>query len=414
MAKVLLKIGSYFDAEMGYDEIIYPAHVLVPDTHQYLLDFVGADLSCLESAAADCLSRMDFAHPSQSPKIEKAVLSNLISCFESLHPIYKRTESAAHVEVNRAFIQRAAYRLSRECEEPLDKERFIALIKTACDERYINEDWIEEFLEYATQQRVATDFQINGTIFHELSQTQHEMKLLVYLVFDCSNQQFASVPVEKRAAVYCGLFHGEYLPLLTISSELNISAPADIKNRIARIEFAGLGDPDEDFYRRLGNLANGEDSLPPDALMEMMDAAKKDDEDLVVETYETMDLRKLFSYEIMMMIKDQVRVKRCKNCQGYFVIDKPKVEYCNRIVAGETKPCNEIGKARVYQKKIEADAPTLCYRKAYKTHYARIKAGRLSKGEFSTWAAEASDKLAQVKNGQLAQDDFKAWLSQPK
>jgi len=304
--------------------------------------------------------------------------------------------------------------LSRECEEPLDKERFFALIKTVCDERYFNKDWIETYLEYATRERIATDSQLDESIFHELEEIQHEMKLLVYIVFDCTNQQFASVPVEKRAAVYCGLFHGEYLPLLTISSELNISAPADIRHLNARIEFAGLDDPDEDFYRRLGNLANGEDTLPPDALVEMMEVAKKDDEDLVVETYDTTDLKKLLSYETMTMIKDQVRVKRCKNCQGYFVIDKPKVEYCNRIVSGETKPCNEIGKARVYQKKIEADVPTLCYRKAYKTHYARIKAGRLSKGEFSTWAAEASDKLVQVKNGQLAQDDFKAWLSQPK
>lgn len=414
MAKVLLKVGSHFDEEIGYEEIIYPAHILVPYTHQYLMDFIGADLGCLESAAADCLSRMDFAHPSQSPKVEKAVLSPLISCLEGLHPIYKRAESTALVEIDRAFIQRIAYRLSRECKEPVDKERFFSLIKTACDARYIDEGLLDSYLEYATQKRVATDFQMGEPIFHELNETQHTMKLLVHIVFDCTNQQFAAVPVEKRAAVYCALFHGEYNPLMTISSELNISAPTDIRQMTARIDFAEPGDPDEDFYGRLVNLVYEKDALPPEQLVEMMDAAKKDDQDLVVETYDTMDLSKLFSYEIMMMIKDQVRVKRCKSCQGYFVIDKPKVEYCNRIVAGETKPCNEIGKARVYQKKIEADAPTLCYRKAYKTHYARIKSGRLSKGEFSTWAAEASDKLAQVKSGQLSLGNFKAWLGQPK
>jgi len=413
MAKVLLKIGFYFDEETGYEEIIYPAHILVPDTHQYLLDFLGADLSCLESAAADYLSRMDFAHPLQSPIPGKAVLAPLVSCFERLHPIYKHAKSTALVEINRALIQRIAYRLSRECKEPVDKERFITLIKTVCDERYIGEEWLDIYLEYATQKRVATDSEMDEPIFDELDETQRTMKLLAYIVFDCTNQQFASVPVEKRAAVYCALFHAEYNPLMTITSEMNISAPTDIRQMIARIDFAGPGDPDEDFYSRLVNLVDEKDAPLPGALVEMMDVAKKDDQDLVVEIYDTMNLRLLFSYEIMMMIKNQVRVKRCKNCQGYFVIDKPKVEYCNRIVAGETKPCNEIGKARVYQKKIEADAPTLCYRRAYKTHYARIKSGRLSKGEFSTWAAEASDKLAQVKNGQLSLGGFKAWLGQP-
>lgn len=410
MSKVLLKIGSCFDDDGGYDEITYPVDRLVPNTHQYLLDFVGADLSVLEAAAADCLAMMNFVRPSQSSLIEKTILGHVSDCLIGLHPIYRFANSTALVAINRAFARQIAYRLSRECKEPMDKERYFSFVKTVCDDRYIGEEWLEQYLEYALQDRMATDAQMSAPIFDELDEIQRIMKLLVYLVFDCTNQQFASVPAEKRAAVYCALFHGEYDPFLSINSEMNISSPSDIRHTIARIEFSDS----EDFGIRLFDLANQNDALPPDELVEMMNAAKENNEDLVVETYDTTDLQKLFSYETMMMIKEQVRVKRCKNCHGYFIIDNPKVEYCNRIVAGETKPCSEIGKTRVYQRKIEGDEPTLCYRKAYKTRYARIKSGRMTKGEFSTWAAEAYAKLAHVKNGQLPLDDFKTWLRQAK
>ncbi len=88
-----------------------------------------------------------------------------------------------------------------------------------------------------------------------------------------------------------------------------------------------------------------------------------------------------------------------------------KAQYCDRIAAGETKPCNEIGKARTYEQRITGGCSAMAlYRKAYKTHFARIRSGLMTKDEFDQWKSEAIDLRTKVASESLDITEYTSWL----
>ena len=122
-------------------------------------------------------------------------------------------------------------------------------------------------------------------------------------------------------------------------------------------------------------------------------------------------LEDLLKYEVHSMTQAEKRIKRCKNCGRYFVIDKGNVEYCDRIATGETKPCSEIGKSRTYEQKIAKGGTAMAlYRKAYKAHFARIRSGSMTKEQFDAWKEEATAKRQEVESGIFDIEKFTAWL----
>ena len=50
------------------------------------------------------------------------------------------------------------------------------------------------------------------------------------------------------------------------------------------------------------------------------------------------------------------------------------------------------------------------YRKAYKTHYARIRSGYMTRDEFDAWKDEATGKREDVEAGRLDFSDYTLWL----
>ncbi|MDD2586837.1 MAG: DUF6076 domain-containing protein, partial [Bacteroides sp.] len=98
------------------------------------------------------------------------------------------------------------------------------------------------------------------------------------------------------------------------------------------------------------------------------------------------------------------------HCGMYFVVNNLNVEYCDRVIDDEEKTCSEIGPKRSFQKKLEKDYPLKIYNRSYKTHYARVKKGRMSKSEFYNWYIEAKEKLALARNGELDINEYEKWL----
>lgn len=50
------------------------------------------------------------------------------------------------------------------------------------------------------------------------------------------------------------------------------------------------------------------------------------------------------------------------------------------------------------------------YDRAYKTHYARINSGKMTKQEFFLWHQEAKEKLEMVRANTYDFEEFKIWL----
>lgn len=117
--------------------------------------------------------------------------------------------------------------------------------------------------------------------------------------------------------------------------------------------------------------------------------------------------------EFMKLLESDINIKKCKNCNKLFVVAEGyNVEYCNRIPNGESKTCREIGAVRNYAKKVKNDPVLETYNRSYKTHFARIRYGKMTQEEFNSWALRAKDMKEQVKNGKLSFEEYKTWLKE--
>ena len=77
--------------------------------------------------------------------------------------------------------------------------------------------------------------------------------------------------------------------------------------------------------------------------------------------------------QLRLMTEKAVVVKRCKNCGQYFITERTNIDYCQRILPGETQTCFVIGPKRVFNKNLSTDIPRGLYSKAYKRCQLRFR-----------------------------------------
>ncbi|MDE7122214.1 MAG: hypothetical protein K2O42_08655 [Oscillospiraceae bacterium] len=154
------------------------------------------------------------------------------------------------------------------------------------------------------------------------------------------------------------------------------------------------------------------DGIPEDLQTPLSIAIEQSETGLPLEicqSYEIDDCIQLLTLEILNLIKSQKMIKRCRNCDKYFIIKNRKNVYCDRKdKSGVT--CSDIGYKLSFQKKLEEDEPLKLYNRAYKTHYARYQRGKLDKKELDIWREQANDKLNKVRNRNLALEEYQKWL----
>jgi hypothetical protein len=172
---------------------------------------------------------------------------------------------------------------------------------------------------------------------------------------------------------------------------------------------------DDDFkseiFRGIAYMQKNPAAPAPESVKKIIAAAEKITEDCECHTYFLETLEDLLKYEVYGMTQNDVHIKRCKYCGRYFVQKKEKQEYCDRIAPGDVRPCIDIGKARTYEQRITGGKSAMAlYRKAYKTHFARIRTASMTKDEFDLWKAEAVEKRLQVESGELELVEYATWL----
>ena len=124
---------------------------------------------------------------------------------------------------------------------------------------------------------------------------------------------------------------------------------------------------------------------------------------------ETLD--DLIGFELYHTLKLDLRLRKCKHCEQFFIVrGRVDIEYCDRIKAGETKPCSIIGTTRNYWGGKMDDPIHVAFQKAYKRNHSRQRVGKMSQNEFYEWSEEARLKRGECEAGRLTLDEFKAWL----
>ena len=145
-------------------------------------------------------------------------------------------------------------------------------------------------------------------------------------------------------------------------------------------------------------------------LRTQIEEAKKETSQPLFKAYEISGFSDYILLQLRLMTERAVIVKRCKNCGQYFITERPNIDYCQRILPGETQSCYIVGPKRVFNKNLSADAPRGLYSKAYKKYQARLRRGGMTEAEFETWKAEAKRRLECVQNGTMEMKEYSDWM----
>jgi hypothetical protein len=248
----------------------------------------------------------------------------------------------------------------------------------------------------------------SGYLLEDLQRIQDSIRRWVFLALDNTNVDLARLTSEQRNSLYCLIYGRAYVPMLTTKVEKDIQLPYHERMLGVRMDFDE--DYEEQVYMAVAQMQKNPEKTP-ELVQELIQAAAKMQADCEFHTYLTETLEDVLKYEIYSMTQEEKRIKRCKYCGKYFVVGKGNVEYCDRIAEGETKPCSEIGSTRTYEKRV-ADGGTAMalYRKAYKTHFARIRTGKMTKEQFENWKDEATAKRQFTETGDMDIDEYASWL----
>ena len=124
---------------------------------------------------------------------------------------------------------------------------------------------------------------------------------------------------------------------------------------------------------------------------------------------ETMD--DVIRFDMMQMLVNKVKFKPCKCCGHYFIPGgRVNSEYCDRIMPGETKPCNEIGALKTFDIVHKNDDIHKAYITAYRRMDSRQRAKLITKDEFKEFGKLARAERKKCYNGEITLEQFQAWL----
>lgn len=257
--------------------------------------------------------------------------------------------------------------------------------------------------------------------FQNLISLQDHLFSMVFWMLDASAPYLNELSIPERAWVY-GNVHSTISdqPHMIVTKQLSFSDPhhRGYGSNYRRLEYIDGVDHHFTLFGDLSDFHNNQEDIHPeavDALKSIVESAKKGFSEGIYEEYEVNSLFEVLFLEIYHMILDETLVKKCRNCGKYFVVKNLNVEYCDRRInndeeSDDYRTCSDVGPKLSYQKKLEEDLPLKFYSRAYKTHYARIKSGKMTQSEFFEWQQEAKAKLEEVRSGDYDFEEYKKWL----
>jgi len=133
----------------------------------------------------------------------------------------------------------------------------------------------------------------------------------------------------------------------------------------------------------------------------------------IVELYEVDTIKDLLRFEFVKMIEQDIFIKKCKNCERFFIPKRrADAEYCDRIYGDSQRRCSEIGATLRYERKVAGNPILEAYSKAYKRFNSRTRAKKMTQVEFLAWSEQARKLRDECMAGTLSFDEFAEWLEQ--
>ena len=290
---------------------------------------------------------------------------------------------------------------------------------------------------YAAYRKQAPDRQggIGGLIA-----LQKYVRAYLYWVLDSSSGRFDGLDGAARLRLFSRVF-----------ASVNTWQPLAVK------EISCVGQPDgntiSDIFRRaqwavIGSSSNNEDAALQDAVEEayqqaaveterqsyaaVLEELVSDEQDLdadmtgwlkkqiaaikketsqpLFKAYEISRFSDYILLQLRVLTEQGAIVRRCKNCGQYFITERTNIDYCQRVLPGETQTCFVIGPKRVFNKNLAADLPRGLYSRAYKKYQARLRRQGITDEEWADWKAQAKKMLDKIQSGTISMEEYTAWM----
>jgi len=133
----------------------------------------------------------------------------------------------------------------------------------------------------------------------------------------------------------------------------------------------------------------------------------------VEQRYAIDSIEDLFRFELIKMVEHEIFIKKCKNCERFFIpMRRVDAEYCNRLWGDSQRRCNEIGATIQYEKRVAENPILEAHKKAYRRLNSRTRNKKMTQTAFMAWFDEAARKRGDCLAERNTFDEFAAWLEQ--
>ena len=129
--------------------------------------------------------------------------------------------------------------------------------------------------------------------------------------------------------------------------------------------------------------------------------------------YECDSIESLLELELIQAIKIGICFRKCKRCGKYFIMKgNYDTNYCDRIIQGEMRNCQDIAAQENYKRKIAGNAAIPIYSKYYKRYAARVRVNQLKEADFKQWKYTAMTKRDECSDGKITANEYIQWMEE--
>ena len=127
--------------------------------------------------------------------------------------------------------------------------------------------------------------------------------------------------------------------------------------------------------------------------------------------YEFHSVADILDLEFTKLLESKVRFRKCGRCGRYFIMKgNYDTRYCERIVKGTNRTCQDVAAQENYQKKNEGNHAVHIYNKYYKRYHARVGVKQIREDDFKKWKYQAIIKRDECSAGQITVDEYIDWM----
>lgn len=414
-------------------------------TGEHLFHFVDTDLSKFMELFLTYFDSRINRTTLECKETETDLMEQLYTTFTVLHPFFQSDEHTSSLPY---LLANTLNQVVEKAE--LTKEHYMGLLShltgpalNSCCKRagrlspyYDSALFAQRFYEeYRQRDKASIHNKWRKDGIGGIVSLQKYIRSYLYWILDSTAARFDALTQEQRLRLFSSVFGSSnaWQPFairdVLCPGTPNSHAVADILRKGQSHILENLSDMDSvvdetqrmaaeeiersQYAKVLEELVSDSELLSEDIadwLAAKVDNAIHDDTTSWFRAYEIASFSDYLLLQVSLLTEKKVIIKRCKNCGRYFMPEKTSIDYCQRILPGETQSCYEIGPKRVFNKLLAADLPRNLYSKAYKKYQARLRRKVITEDEFNTWRENAKVYLDNVQHGLISMEEYTEWM----